>query len=615
MINLSHAFSQARSALFRISIERKNGLDWWGTGFFISTAGHALTAFHNLPTQVREDGEGLVTASDRDGKKEYSFKYVPLDGDQARDIALLRATDSQLPPLLTHLKIAALDDGVTEHARISFWAGRAVLVCGFPFNEQGQEEEPIAGHLRGDSPLGMDDEKDGAGIEKQNEWMRIVPDRSHDLPGISGGLVMDLETGLVVGVEWGCRRNTIFASELHRDRPAWPEEIRSLFVRLENTPTALCDRANSLLEIPSRPWDRAKLPTGALLRAECEAAVPFHGRGYEQGDLEEWCTDEARLGIRLYTAAGGMGKTRLFLEICQLMKGRGWRAGFLIGSQAAHATRDLWGALVDQGQPLLLVVDYAESRRAELASLFAAADRSSRGRVRVVLLARAAGDWWELLKREGNGVGDLLQGPTTRWHELRPLALTDADRLASYWIAVKTYAKALGRPAPAKAPDDLGALHYDRVLLVHMSALAAIDGVRVEGEQGLLDYVLTRERRFWAKQVEAAHLGPALEDGIAQAMTVVTAGGGAKDQRHARAILRQIPLLRDQEEIVRRRISMLLHEAYPGSQWIEPMMPDLLGEHLLQVELGRDDDQRLFDLIFGPRLGGHASPGAMDSDV
>jgi hypothetical protein len=32
---------------------------------------------------------------------------------------------------------------------------------------------------------------------------------------------------------------------------------------------------------------------------------------------------------------------------------------------------------------------------------------------------------------------------------------------------------------------------------------------------------------------------------------------------------------------------MLLHETYPGTKWIEPILPDLLGEHLIQVEFGR----------------------------
>jgi len=362
-----------------------------------------------------------------------------------------------------------------------------------------------------------------------------------------------------------------------------------------------------LLEIPRRPWDPAKLPPGALLRADCAAAVPFHGRGAERAGLDQWCESDARLGILLYTAAGGMGKTRLFLETCQRFEQAGWRAGFLLRPERpeiALGAEELWGALLGEGKPLLVVVDYAESRQDELVPLLVAADRlsgASECHLRVVLLARAAGDWWERLKREGNGVGDLLQGPATQWHKLRPLAMNDADRTASYWAAVKTFADALGRPVTEAGPEDVGSPVYERVLLLHMRALAAIEGVQVQGEQGLLEYVLTRERRFWAKKAAAAGLPHALEDGIAQAMTVITAGGGAKDPRHARQILRRIPLLCSELPLVRRTIAGLLHEAYPGKQWIEPMMPDLLGEHLLQVELGKDNDQRLLNLIFGAR--------------
>ena len=104
---------------------------------------------------------------------------------------------------------------------------------------------------------------------------------------------------------------------------------------------------------------------------------------------------------------------------------------------------------------------------------------------------------------------------------------------------------------------------------------------------------------FWSRQLEANHVLPSLEQGMAQAMTVLTLGGGAADARHARKILREIPLLRDQPEAVRRTIATLLHEAYPGGKWIEPILPDLLGEHLLQVELGKDDGT-LMDLVMGP---------------
>jgi hypothetical protein len=37
----------------------------------------------------------------------------------------------------------------------------------------------------------------------------------------------------------------------------------------------------------------------------------------------------------------------------------------------------------------------------------------------------------------------------------------------------------------------------------------------------------------------------------------------------------------------------MLHELYPGERWIEPILPDLLGEHLCQEELEQDPDALL----------------------
>jgi Trypsin-like peptidase domain len=570
---------------------------WWGTGFFMSSTGYALTAFHNLPANVAAARCGKVQGLNADGNP-FLLDFIPLPGDKDHDIALLRLCEENRPAF-EYLSLASLPDGLSRDERVRFWAGRPALICGFPVSEQGQEEESIAGHMRGDGPVGIEDQKDANGLAMQAEKLRIVPDRSTDLPGMSGAPVIDLETGFVVAVEGACdaRRNLILASEIMPSVPSWPDDVRPTFERLENTPAVLWDRANSLITIPRRPWDPTRLPPGALLRADCAAAVTFHGRLDELSSLEAWCGAEFPLAIRLYTAAGGMGKTRLFLHLCECLKLTGWRTGFL-RAEAANAPEELWRALIEQRQPLLLIVDYAETRRGELVSLLRAAGQGASARVRIVLLARAAGDWWHAMKREENGVGDLLSGPATRWHTLQPLAISPEAREESYWAAAKTFAQALERPLPSAAPEDLNAEHFDRVLLLHISALAAIDGVQVNGEQGILDYMLARERRFWSKQMEASGLSHLLEHGIAQAMAVVTLGGGVSDPKHANRILRRIPLLQDQPEIVRRTIATLLHEAYPGARWIEPMLPDLLGEHLVQVELGKDDGT-LLDLVFG----------------
>lgn len=146
--------------------------------------GHALTAFHNLPANVAAARCGQLQGLDADGTP-FLLDFIPMAGDKERDIALLRLCVGN-GPKFHHLPIAALPT-LSNDERLRFWAGRAVLVCGFPVSERGQEEEPIAGHTRGDGPVGIEDEKDGGGLVAQVERLKIVPDRSTGLPGISGG--------------------------------------------------------------------------------------------------------------------------------------------------------------------------------------------------------------------------------------------------------------------------------------------------------------------------------------------------------------------------------------------------------------------------------------------
>jgi len=54
----------------------------------------------------------------------------------------------------------------------------------------------------------------------------------------------------------------------------------------------------------------------------------------------------------------------------------------------------------------------------------------------MLLLARGAGDWWEAMKREGKGVGEMFGGQPVRV-ALQPLALTVGDRQDSYRLAAR----------------------------------------------------------------------------------------------------------------------------------------------------------------------------------
>lgn len=362
----------------------------------------------------------------------------------------------------------------------------------------------------------------------------------------------------------------------------------------------------SPLRLPEFRWCPGVSPEGALLQAEY-GVVPFHGREQEMDGLEEWCRDAAGVGVRLYTGAGGMGKTRLALELCRRVREEDWQVG-LLAPDPARSPQDVWRDLEARDRPALVVVDYAESREELLVPLLRELYRSEEGRFRLLLLARDALDWWEHLKREGEGVGDLLQGPATRWFMLQALGTSEEERRASYLLAAQAFGERLDKPAPDEAPEDLDEAFYERVLLLHMRALADVDGAELRDRDDILDYILARERRSWKRQAEARGLPVALAEGIGRGMAAINLGGGAESEDHAVAVLSALSFFADQDRSVLVQLARLLHDTYPGEKWIEPLLPDLLGEHLTRRELQKGATE-LLGLVGGKAGAGTHSSG------
>lgn len=361
------------------------------------------------------------------------------------------------------------------------------------------------------------------------------------------------------------------------------------------------DRKPSQLAVPLLPWRKGIDSPGALLRAQY-GVVPFHRREKELGDLQEWCHDSSPARVRLYTGPGGMGKTRLALEAALKMKEEGWWTGF-VTHEAIQSPEKTWKALARKDGKLLLIVDYAETNRPFLIPVLREMYRLKRGPVRLVLLARAALDWWEQLKGERDGVGELLSGPATSRQSLQPLADSVEARASSYDIAAKAFAAHL-QSSRREAPDDLKADHFQRVLLLHMKALIDLEGEeKAKGEDHILDRILERERKFWATRTADHGISRDVATGIGRAMAAITLGGGVQGEAEALEVLRGLQFFTDQPTAVLTAVARLLHECYPGERWIEPLQPDLLGEHLAQRELEKGADE-LLDLVLGPRSGG-----------
>ena len=354
-------------------------------------------------------------------------------------------------------------------------------------------------------------------------------------------------------------------------------------------------------------WDAHYSPPGALLKAEY-GIVPFHHRRRELEDLAQWCFSDYRLAIRLYTGSGGMGKTRLAIEQCrQLHEKYQWITGFLHQKSTLRQHEEAFHWLERLMTPVLIVIDYAETRRHELVILLRTAMRCST-KVRIILLARAANSWWNTLQTEGYGVGDLLMSRATTCCSLQPLSMTLKEREESYFLAADHFAQCLTREPVLTVPHDLSTDYFERVLLLHMQALIEIEGHQAEqNSQGILAVILNRERRFWEAQANERMLPRSLHKAIGMTMAHITLLGGVNDKIAALQIVDNIPLLAGSKRHERQAIVELLHSIYPSPAfthdakhpryYIDPLQPDLLGEYLVEEEL-KDDPTTILKVLW-----------------
>ena len=392
-------------------------------------------------------------------------------------------------------------------------------------------------------------------------------------------------------------------------RTAFPGDTTWLAYSVYAHPLAAVDGPSELappvrrpvphLEVPQYEWVPHRSPPGALLRAD-HGTVPFNRREKELEDLFTWCGGEQKERIRLYTGVGGMGKTRLALEVCLRMRAQGWRTG-LIESAADANPEETARAILAAGGPMLLVLDYAETRRKFLVPLLRELLRTeAEGPFRLILIARWREDWWEQLRREPEGVGDLIAGPATEHYALSPLALTVEQRATTWRIAARAFADRLQTEVPEYLPEDLDAEYFEPVLILHMSALGAVEGMPLKGEDGILDWVLDRERRFWSSQLRERKLNQHLIQGVGRAMSAITLAGGTVSESGTVNLLKELEFFQGQPTAVLTEVARLMHDTYPGNYWVMPVQPDILAEHLIERELV-ENPQEIFDLVLGPR--------------
>ncbi|MFF2161931.1 trypsin-like peptidase domain-containing protein [Streptomyces sp. NPDC058175] len=328
--------------------------------------------------------------------------------------------------------------------------------------------------------------------------------------------------------------------------------------------------------LESAPPKREVTSPTMLLRADTEV-VSFHGREDTLADLEQWCLADSggdATAVRVITAPGGQGKTRLARQLMARLRNRGWVAG-----QIRHKPHDL-DALRTVQHPLLLVVDYAETRP-ELVRELREQTEEARHPVRLLLLARSLGSW------RTRATGAL---PETRLHALSTGA---ADREHAFLTAARDLSGRLAEATGetdvdwARLSDALPAAvrgegpRVETALTVQMAALAALlRQVRVPQPAGdaLESQLLWHEQKYWQESAEEWGMGRRAQRLQARAVAAAVLCP-AHDEREARATIAR--LLPDEPAWLTADITAWLRDLYPppeGRYWGQ-LEPDRLAEY------------------------------------
>jgi len=356
----------------------------------------------------------------------------------------------------------------------------------------------------------------------------------------------------------------------------------SVYVGFRDRTTKRSDLRGAFEQAPTQSTARLLDPRREL--------VGFLGRQDELAALVAWCKDDHAGRLRLVTGPGGVGKTRLSIELGARMEKLGWTCERVADGQEASAI----GAMrAVTGSRALLVVDYAEARIG-LRQMLTALSSDEGDRVRVLLLARSTGDWWDQLGVGEPAVWDIVQAARQTHLSLSPVVaagMSDVDVIA---LAVRSFARQLGRQERTVEVYGDSGLTRRRMLDLHAAALVAVlddadtGPVRVN-IRTVLGELLRHEQHFWFDSARARGL-PAGLDGtttrVLRQLVAVACLLGAASEEEARVLPDRVPGMSPSVKLA--EWLRALYPPDPGqTDWLGTLQPDRLAElHTLRELAG-----------------------------
>lgn len=337
-------------------------------------------------------------------------------------------------------------------------------------------------------------------------------------------------------------------------------------------------------------------------------AVPFAGRDVEIAHIEDFLlAPNRRFQWMLMTGVGGMGKSRLALEMVLQQLVNHWRAGFI---ELAFEDAEYWRTW-QPSRPTLLVVDYAEREIEKVEILLRGlagreGARSLRRPVRVLLLDRRSDDkqWQDMQSRLGRVATGSARAPDLE------LPVMDVAHIIRHVLGPDRHSEA-DETAVREA-----LMRIDPISQRPLYAYLIADAVRAGRDplgwdrDALLRDIIDRERvNFWRPQAVALGLGGRVEqDATERVLALATMCNGFPLSAFAPRGDELLPPWQPTAHsiIFKNMTGRAVDEKVP------PLEPDIIGEFFVLEMLRALDHARLTS---GGTMAGALVAKAWDADA
>ncbi|MBF0135115.1 MAG: toll/interleukin-1 receptor domain-containing protein, partial [Magnetococcales bacterium] len=367
--------------------------------------------------------------------------------------------------------------------------------------------------------------------------------------------------------------------------------------RMAETVAAIIEKLEPLKKIqdffekklPLSPFKTLQNAQGVQRLKPQARFLPLIGREGKLQDLYGWLNGEKPITVRVLTGGAGRGKTRLALELGQVVEESGWHTGFLQGESLAELVRQNENGW---SRPTLAVIDYA-AQHARIIQQWLTRLASFRMEtpvtkklipLRILLLERVAEEgsgWWQTLLGSGSWGDEDVQD---LFDPLRPIPLAMLSSAKGDEILIRMLQQSgVQHPTAPQLPPEAPEWRGEPLFAMMAGQLLAEQEDLPRTRTELAIRLAQREMKRIAGFAQDKGQGILLNH---LAAFVTVCGGVDSDTAFRLAQTEKdalnLPLAGDPWTL-----ADLLHQALPGPQnGVDGLRPDIIGEAFFLLALG-----------------------------